>query len=143
MNELSLFNRLFNGLEDDTYLMPSFNMKKGFAAPKVDVKEEKEAYILEMDLPGKTENDISIELDKNVLTIASVNTAEKEETKESKEAEKFLIKERSYSEFTRSFKLPEDADSENICAKVTNGVLTVTMPKKALAAPKRITITAA
>ena len=55
----------------------------------------------------------------------------------------YLIKERSYSKFSRSFTLPEDVDSENLTAKVTNGVLSVTMPRKVLAAPKRIAITAA
>ncbi len=147
MNELALFNDLFDGFEDDGYLMPSFNLKKAFVSPKVDVKEEKDAYTLEMDLPGKTENDINIELDRNVLTISSINKTEKEEKKEekaeAKEAGKYLIKERSYSKFSRSFTLPEDVDSENLTAKVTNGVLSVTMPRKVLAAPKRIAITAA
>ncbi len=147
MNELALFNDLFDGLEDDGYLMPSFNLRKAFAAPKVDVKEEKDSYLLEMDLPGKTDNDINIELDRNVLTISSQTKSEKEERKEekaeAKAAGKYLIKERSYSKFSRSFTLPEDVDRENLSAKVTNGVLTVTMPRKAVAAPKRIAITTA
>ena len=143
MNELALFNDLFDGFEDDGYLMPSFNFRKAFATPKVDVKEEKEAYLLEMDLPGKTDNDINIELNKNVLTISSQTKSEKEEKAEAKTAGKYLIKERSYSKFSRSFTLPEDVDSEKLSAKVTNGVLTVTMPRKAIAAPKRIAITAA
>ena len=147
MNELALFNDLFDGLEDDGYLMPSFNLRKAFASPKVDVREEKDAYTLEMDLPGKTEKDINIELDRNVLTISSCVKSEREEKKEqkaeAKEAEKYLIKERTCSKFSRSFTLPEDVDFENLTAKVINGVLSVTMPRKALAAPKHIAITAA
>jgi len=147
MNELALFNDLFDGFGDDGYLMPSFNLKKAFVAPKVDVKEDKAAYTLEMDLPGKTEKDINIELNRNILTISSESKSEKEEKKdekaEAKEAGKYLIKERSYSKFSRSFTLPEDVDSENLTAKVINGVLVVTMPRKQLAAPKRIAITAA
>ena len=103
MNDLALFNDLFDGFEDDGYLIPSFNFRKAIATPKVDVKEEKT---------------------------------------EAKTAGKYLIKERSYSKFSRSFTLPEDVDSENLSAKVTNGVLTVTMPRKAIATPKRIAITA-
>ena len=145
MNELALFNDLFDGFGDDGFLMPSFNYKKVFA-PKVDVKEEKDEYSMEMDLPGKTEKDINIEFKNNVLTISSESKSEKEEKKEEKaEAKtegKYLIKERSYSKFSRSFTLPEDVDSENLSAKVTNGVLTVTMPRKAIATPKRIAITA-
>lgn len=145
MNELALFNDLFNGFEDDGYMMPSFNLRKAFVAPKVDVKEEKNAYELEMDLPGKTENDINIELDRNVLTISSIAKSEekKEEKAEAKEAEKYLIKERTCSKFSRSFTLPEDVDCENISAKVINGVLAVTLPRKVIAAPKRISITVA
>ena len=142
MNELALFNDLFDGFEDDGYLIPSFNFRKAIATPKVDVKEEKDSYLLEMDLPGKTDNDINIELDRNVLTISSQTKSEKEEKTEAKTAGKYLIKERSYSKFSRSFTLPEDVDSENLSAKVTNGVLTVTMPRKAIATPKRIAITA-
>ena len=143
MNELALFNDLFDGFEDDGYLIPSFNFRKAIATPKVDVKEEKDSYLLEMDLPGKTDNDINIELDRNVLTISSQTKSEKEEEKaEAKTAGKYLIKERSYSKFSRSFTLPEDVDSENLSAKVTNGVLTVTMPRKAIATPKRNAITA-
>ncbi len=147
MNELALFNDLFDGFGDDGYIMPSFNLKKAFVAPKVDVKEDKDAYTLEMDLPGKTEKDIKIELNRNVLTISSEEKSEKEEKKEekaeAKEAGKYLIKERTYSKFSRSFTLPEDVDSEKLTAKVTNGVLSVTMPRRALAAPKHIAITAA
>ena len=54
MNELALFNSLFDGLDEDIYNMPSINFKKVFQAPKVDVKEDDNAYTLLMDLPGKT-----------------------------------------------------------------------------------------
>ncbi|MCR5496050.1 MAG: Hsp20/alpha crystallin family protein [Treponema sp.] len=146
MNELALFNDLFDGFGDDGFMMPSFNYKKAFA-PKVDVKEEKDAYTMDMDLPGKTDKDINIEFNNNVLTISSESKSEKEEKKEekaeAKEAPKYLIKERSYSKFSRSFSLPDDVESENISAKVENGVLHITLPRKAIAAPRRIAITAA
>ncbi|MCR5188475.1 MAG: Hsp20/alpha crystallin family protein [Treponema sp.] len=146
MNELALFNDLFDGFGDDGFLMPSFNYKKAFA-PKVDVKEDKDVYTMDMDLPGKTDKDINIEFKNNVLTISSETKSEKEEKKEekaeAKEAPKYLIKERSYSKFSRSFTLPDDVDSEQISAKVENGVLHITMPRKAIAAPRRIAITAA
>ncbi len=149
MNELTLFNDLFDDFEDDSYL-PSLNFKKVFQTPKVDVKEEKDAYTLLMDLPGKSEKDVNIELNNNVLTISS-ETETKEDAKEAKKEAKlekknegrWLIKERSYSKFSRSFTLPDDVDSEKLSAAVKNGVLTVTMPRHELAAPKRIAITCA
>lgn len=146
MNELALFNNLFDDWDDDCYALPSFNFKKAFQVPKVDVKEGKDAYTLQMDLPGKTDKDVNIELNNKVLTISSENETKedkKEEKAENKEGIKYLIKERSYSKFSRSFTLPEDVDSEKLTAKVQNGVLTVTMPRHAITAPKRIAITCA
>lgn len=146
MNELALFNDLFDGLEDDGLLMPSFRFTKALTLPKVDVKEDKDSYTLEMDLPGKTDKDINVELHRNVLTISSENKTEKEEKKEekaeAKDGVKYLIKERSYTRFSRRFTLPDDVDADKLTAKVTNGVLSVTMPRKAAAETKRIAITA-
>lgn len=147
MNELSLFNDLFDGFGDDGFLMPSFNYKKAFVSPRVDIKENKDAYIMDMDLPGKTDKDINIEFNNNVLTISSESKSEKEEKKEekaeAKEAPKYLLKERSYSKFSRSFTLPDDVEADKISAKVENGVLHVDMPRKALSTPRKIAITAA
>lgn len=141
MNELSLFNDLFDDFGDDGYLMPSFSWKKSF--PKVDVKEGKDSYILQMDLPGKTEKDVNIELKHNILSISSVEKTETKDDKKNHHDGKYLVRERTYSKFERSFTLPEDVNGENISAKVKDGVLTVTMPRHALAEPKHIAITSA
>ena len=145
MNELTLFNDLFDDFEDDGYTLPSFNFKKAFSTPKVDIKESKDKYSLKMDLPGKTDKDIDIKLLNNILTISSENEVknQKEEKEETKESPKYLIRERRYSKFSRSFSLPEDVDNEKLAATVKNGVLTINMPKKAITAPKQITITCA
>ena len=144
MNELALFNDLFNGFDYDAYL-PSFNFKKAFHTPKVDVKENKDNYSLEMDLPGKSEKDVNVELNGNVLTISSEHESKKDENegkgKNEKDGSKWLIHERSYSKFSRSFTLPDDVDGSKLTANVKNGVLTVTMPRKALAESKKIAIT--
>ncbi len=149
MNELALFNDLFDGF-DDGYLLPSFNLKRACQTPKVDVKESKDAYTLQMDLPGKTDKDVNIELNRNVLTISSetcdeckkdAKDAKKEEKEQKKDEEKYLLHERSYMKFSRSFTLPEDVNSEKLSATVKNGVLTVTMPRAAKAEPKKIAIT--
>lgn len=140
MNDLSLFNSLFDDFGVDGYSLPSFNFKKAFHTPKVDVKEEENAYTLEMDLPGKTEKDLKIELNNNILTIASETEKKCEEKNEKKCNCKWLIKERSCSQFSRSFSLPDDVDGDNLSATVKNGILSVVMPRKAIAAPKRIAI---
>ena len=140
MNELALFNSLFDdgfGLD-----LPAFTARN-YGVPKVDVKEDKEAYTLEMDLPGRTENDVNISLKDKVLTIASVKD-DKADKKEKKEENEWLIHERTRTSFSRSFTLPDDVEAEGGNASFKNGVLTVTLPRNKVAnEPKRIAITAA
>jgi len=130
MNELSLFNSLFDDVFGTTTMYRS-------AAPKVDVTEEEKGYTLEMELPGRCENDVNIELDHDNLKIAS----KKEEKSDDKTA-KYILRERRLSDFERSFALPKDVDTENITANFKNGILTVFMQKKPEAAPKKIAIQA-
>ena len=139
MNELSFIDSLFNDMLGNTpSVMYSAN------APRVDVKEENNAYTLEMELPGRSENDVDIELDHDNLTISSKVCEEKEskEDKKDKKKPKYILKERRYSEFSRRFSLPSDVDDESISANFKNGILTINMKKKAIAAPKKIQIMA-
>lgn len=137
MNTLSLFNDWLNG--------DGFGGMPRAYTPDVDVIETKAAYTVEMELPGRTESDVSIELNDKVLTIASADEkkAETEETKESKADEdrpQYLLRERRVAQFRRSFTLPKDIDQENVRAEFKNGVLSVVIPRKAEAQPKRIAI---
>ena len=143
MNDLALFNDLFNDFGDDGYTMPAFSYKKMFHMPKVDVKENKENNTKTMNMPGKTDKDVDIELNQNVLTVSSKDEVKKEEKSDKKDETKWLIRERTVSSFKRSFTLPDDVDSEKLTANVKDGVLTVSMPRKALAQPKHIAITKA
>ena len=118
MNELSLLDSLFNDVLDCT---PSTIYRAGVGTPRVDVTEEDDAYTLEMELPGRTEKDVNIELDHDNLTIASKT----EETKESKEDKKdkkakYILKERRCTSFERRFSLPADVDAESIKANFKN-----------------------
>lgn len=138
MNELSLLNSLFNEIMDNTN---SYKVYSNYANPKVDVKENENAYTLEMELPGKTEKDVEIELNHGNLTISSKNEETKDEEKDSKN-EKYILKERNFSKFERRFALPKDVDSEKISANFKNGILTVNMIKKPEASSKKIAIEA-
>lgn len=147
MNELSIFDSLFNNVFDNQF--NNIDYGRRIVSPKVDVIQSKDSYTLEMDLPGRSEKDVNLELDQNVLTISSVKESEKTEEKElekkegkNDEPKKWIIKERHTSSFSRRFTLPDDIDSENVKASFKNGVLNITIPRKALAAPKRIAITA-
>ena len=133
MNELSLFNTLFNdGLAFD------ISCGRGTGSmPKVDVKQTKDNYQFQIDLPGMTQNDIDISIKENTLTVASV---QKEEKTEEKNREVFLIRERAPFSFKRSFTLPRDADSSNAEASFVNGVLSIKIARRPEEQPKKIAI---
>ncbi len=137
MNELALFNKLFN---DQDYGFPFHTMTAACTVPSVDVKETKDSYILDMDLPGKTENDVDLSLKDDVLTIASHNEETTEKKSDKKDETEWLIRERHSSSFTRRFTLPKDVDGDNVNASFKNGVLTVVMPRRPEATEKRIAI---
>ena len=140
INELSLFDSIFNNAMNDVYC----GDYRSSYVPKVDVMEAEKAYTLEMELPGRTENDVDIQLDRNVLTISS-KKEEKKAKKADEEVEetKFLIRERRMAEFKRSFTLPDDVNTEAVAAAFKNGILTITLPRNEIKAPKRIEISAA
>lgn len=138
MNELSLLNSLFNDIMDNSN---SYGVYSNYANPRVDVKENENSYILEMELPGKTEKDVDIELNHGNLTISSKDEEVKDEKKDSKN-EKYILKERKISKFERRFALPKDVDSEKISANFKNGILTVNMMKKPETSSKKIAIEA-
>lgn len=139
MNALSLFN---DWLNNEDFGMNGI-CRTGYSfVPNADVTETKDSYVLEMDLPGQTEKDISIELNDTVLTISSAKEAEKTEEKKEENGEKttFLLKERRKAEFRRSFTLPKDIDQAGVAASFKNGVLSVNIPRKPESQPKHIEI---
>ncbi len=142
MNELSIFDSLF---DDVLGAVNQASYRTNYVSPRVDVKSDAAGYVLEMELPGRSENDVNIELDHNTLTISSKETTAKEEKKEAKEEAKinWIIRERRTSQFKRSFTLPDDVNGEAISATFKNGVLTLNMPRQEIPAPKKIMICAA
>ena len=103
---------------------------------KVDVTEKNGAYQVTADLPGVKKEDIQVAIDGAQVTL----TAEIKREKEVTEGERVLHTERSFGKVTRSFSLPQELDEERAEAKFRDGVLQLTLPKKAAAARKAITI---
>ena len=135
-NALSGFDRYMDSFFWDNLLSPSERIFNRL--PSVDVKETEKAYVLEAELPGFDEKDIEVRLDGRNLTIESKKEVEK--TGDTKTDASYLVRERRASHFTRSFKLPENADCENIAASFKNGVLSLEINKKAEAQAKLIKI---
>ncbi|RZJ71259.1 Hsp20/alpha crystallin family protein [Flavobacterium sp.] len=103
--------------------------------PPVNIRETENAYEIELSAPGKTKQDFSIEVDKNVLTISS-----EAKTEENKQEGKYTKREFAFASFKRSFTLPETANEDEIKAAYEAGVLKISIPKKeeALAKAKRL-----
>lgn len=98
-------------------------------SPAVNVKESDVDFILELAAPGVKKEQFSIELDQDILSISA-----KSETT-NKEKEWFSRHEFSYTDFNRSFQLPDTVDTQNIKANHADGILTVTLPKQEEALP--------
>ena len=94
---------------------------------KTDIKEKKDKYLIDIDLPGYEKEDIKIEIADGYLTVhASVN----KELNDDKEKGKYVRKERYVGECSRSFYVGENVKEEDIKAKFKNGTLTLEIPKK-------------
>jgi HSP20 family protein len=102
--------------------------------PRVNVLDDGQNVVVQADVPGLGEKDVTLTLHENVLTLAG---KKKEEVPEGYAV---LRRERGAFEFTRSFKLPFKVDAEKTLAQVKDGVLTVTLAKAAEAKPRQIAI---
>jgi HSP20 family protein len=108
---------------EDSFL-PVFSNGNSFK-PAVNIREDDKNYVLDFAIPGFDKKDLKIDLNEDVLTIASET---KNETEESKDG--YSRKEFSYRSFSRSFYIPENVNSEKIEANYKDGILTVSLPKQ-------------
>jgi HSP20 family protein len=134
-NALNDFDRYFESFFGDSVLSPA--ARAYHRLPAVDVRETEKAYEVEMDLPGYDEKNIEVHVDSGSLTIASKQEASREEKKDGKDEGAYILRERRINTFSRSFKLPENADSEDVTAEFKNGILRLEIKKRA-EAQKRI-----
>jgi HSP20 family protein len=104
--------------------------------PAVNIIEDKESFMLYIALPGVSKADVNIEVEKNILSLSR--------TTETQDAElNYNRREFDYSNFERTFRLPQSVDVSKISAKMENGILNLNLPKKEEAidkGPKEIKI---
>lgn len=106
-------------------------------APVVDIKEEKDKFVLHADLPGVERDQIDITMEDGVLSIRGERKLE-----EAGENGQYKRVERAHGTFYRRFALPDTADPEGVTARVSNGVLEVVIPKREQVKPRRIEVNA-
>ncbi len=105
--------------------------------PAVNLYEREHEVIIVADMPGVSEKNVEITVEKNVLTL----TGKSEWTEPA--GHELRYREFSPTEFRRVFSLTSDLDAEQITATIKNGVLTVTLPKSEKAKPRKIAVTTA
>jgi HSP20 family protein len=103
--------------------------------PSADISETKDEYLVRLELPGVTKENVKIKLQENVLTIQG----EKNQESETKDRQYHRV-ERNYGSFSRSFRLPSMVKGEKIDANYKDGVLTIALPKAEEAKTKEIEI---
>ncbi len=113
-------------LWDDFFNDPFFSSRKEMKLMKTDIREKDDKYLLDIDLPGYSKEDIKISVDDGYLTVS----AKKEESKEENEKGSYIKKERYSGECQRSFYIGDDIEAEDVKASFKNGILTLDIPKK-------------
>ena len=103
---------------------------------KIDVKEDDKAYTVKADIPGVRKEDIQVEIDDERVSLRAEVKKEKDEKKD----EKVVYSERSYGMVSRSFSLPAPVEAKDAKAEYKDGVLNLTLPKKANGAAKRVAV---
>jgi HSP20 family protein len=103
---------------------------------KMDVKEQGDDYLVHAELPGVKKEDIHVVVDGNQVSIS----AEIKQEREIKEGERVLRSERYFGKVSRSFQLGQEIDDAKAAAKFNEGVLELTLPKRAASPNKRLTV---
>ncbi|MEP6899089.1 MAG: Hsp20/alpha crystallin family protein [Rhodanobacter sp.] len=109
---------------------------EGQWAPRVDIREDQQRFVILADIPGVDPAQIDVSMDKGILSIKG----RRDSATDAQHDGKFTRVERARGVFHRYFTLPDSADAEGITASGKLGVLEIVIPKKAQATPRRITI---
>jgi HSP20 family protein len=128
-------NRLFNTVFDAPAGGGNGGQTMRRWMPAMDLLETDDHFVLRADLPGMTEEDVSIELEDTTLTVSGQRKAQHEERREGA----YRV-ERAFGSFSRSLTLPQGVDPESVTASFDKGVLEVRVPKPEQRKPKRISI---
>lgn len=127
------YDDLFKGL----VLRPMrFEMPTRQLQAKMDVSETEQAYTIKAEIPGVKKDDIHVSIDGSQVSIS----AEVKNEKEEKEGEKVIHSERYYGKVQRTVTLAQDIDESKASAKYVDGVLNLTLPKKAATAMKKLAV---
>ena len=134
---LGSFRREMDRLFDHFLGQPREGEVDSWFRPAIEVSADADKLVVKAEVPGVEKEKISVKLDGRVLTISGRKEEEREESDKEKT---YHIYERRYGSFQRAIELPDYVDTDNPEAEYTNGVLTVTLPKKEEAKPKQLKV---
>ena len=130
------FDELFKDFTKGFWVKPLAFPAETAVEIKVDVKEDDKAYTIRAEIPGVKKDDIKVDIDGNLVSLRADVRQEKEE----KKGEKVVYSERAYGMASRSFTLPAEVDAKAVKAEYKDGLLSLTLPKKANGSAQRIAI---
>ncbi|MBE0651425.1 MAG: Hsp20/alpha crystallin family protein [Bacteroidales bacterium] len=122
INRYPVFNDLMENFERN--FIGRLNEANG-DVPAVNIKDQKDKYVIEFAAPGLNKEDFKVDLDNYVLTVSSEKKIENEEKESNYTRREFV-----YSSFSRSFTLPRTVNADKIKADYVNGILAISLPKK-------------
>jgi HSP20 family protein len=140
LNDMAVLQNRLNSIFSDfsrSFEGENESLSAGNFVPAADVYEDVQKVALKLEIPGIRADDLDIRVEGRTLTVRGERKFESEEKEEN-----FHRIERRYGSFTRSFTLPATVDTESIDAQSADGVLTISLAKKAEAKPKQITVRA-
>ena len=141
MANLTRFDEAFDDLLRGFFVRP-VGFEQGQQRPqavgnfRVDVSENEQAYVLRAEIPGVKKEDINITIDGDQVAIS----AEVKNEKDVKDGERVLRSERYYGKVQRAFALGQPVDENGANARYADGILELTLPKRAAVSAKRISI---
>ena len=132
----------FEQLRDFDNLLNRFwgreNAGMNFAPYAVDVREDADHIYVEAEMPGFRKDEIDITLENSTLTISAERREDQKQ--ESQHKGDYLLNERRYTRFLRSFTLPPTVDEQSVQAKLNDGILSITLNKREETKPRKVKV---
>jgi HSP20 family protein len=145
MNDAFDFAREFDSLFDLTNEVSRNNVwgvYEGDWSPRLDLFEDDDAYFLKVDVPGVSEKHLELSVTNNVLTLKGKREQASGDVESRKKGSRYQREERIYGTFQRTVPLPLPVNAGNVDAKLRDGVLYITLPKREEMKPKKISVSA-
>lgn len=130
------FKEMFDWVDNYSTLFDYGSRSEYYTAPRLNMKDEGDQYVIEVDVPGYAEEDLNISIDGDQMTITGNYSDVAED-----QTDKYLVRERYYGKFVRTVNLPNEAYADGTEASLEKGLLSLYIPKnKDAKTPKTIEI---